>query len=111
MTDAGPLLTVADVTKRFGGVVALAGCTFDVARGTITGLIGPNGAGKTTLFKTIVPFLTGVRLAAAQQMLVGITLVALMILRPDGYCRNGENDGVVAARVARSWVIAAPGNA
>ena len=34
--------------------------------------------------KDVIPFLTGVRLAAAQQMLVGITLVALMIWRPDG---------------------------
>ncbi len=38
---------------RFGGVVALGGVSFDVARGQIRGLIGPNGSGKTTLFNCI----------------------------------------------------------
>jgi len=47
------LLTVTGVTKRFGGVEALAGCTFSVGERSITGLIGPNGAGKTTLFNVI----------------------------------------------------------
>jgi branched-chain amino acid transport system ATP-binding protein len=45
-----PLLSVRDVTVRFGGIVALDGVGFDVKRGDICGLIGPNGAGKTTLF-------------------------------------------------------------
>jgi len=35
MTEAGPLLAVVDVTKRFGGVAALAGRTFDVGPGTV----------------------------------------------------------------------------
>ena len=47
------LLTITSITKRFGGVEALAGCTVSVAEGSITGLIGPNGAGKTTLFNVI----------------------------------------------------------
>src|SRR3982074_2963582 len=48
-----PLLSIRDVSLPLGGVVALDGVSFDVARGTICGLIGPNGAGKTTLFNCL----------------------------------------------------------
>jgi branched-chain amino acid transport system ATP-binding protein len=47
------LLSVRDVTLRFGGIVALDGVSFDVSRGVVSGLIGPNGAGKTTVFNVI----------------------------------------------------------
>ena len=53
MSSKVPLLSVADVVKRFGGVVALGGVSFDVADRQICGLIGPNGSGKTTLFNCI----------------------------------------------------------
>ena len=47
------MLEVRDVTRRFGGVRALDGVSFDVRPGEILGFIGPNGAGKTTLFDVI----------------------------------------------------------
>jgi len=47
------LLSLREVTKRFGGVAAVAGVTFDVRRGEILGVIGPNGAGKTTLLNCV----------------------------------------------------------
>jgi ABC-type branched-subunit amino acid transport system ATPase component len=47
------MLEIEDVRLSFGGVKALAGATFAVARNRLTGLIGPNGAGKTTLFNVV----------------------------------------------------------
>ena len=47
------ILAIKGVGKRFGGVQALAGVSFGIARGAIYGLIGPNGAGKTTLFNLL----------------------------------------------------------
>ncbi|MBV9169130.1 MAG: ABC transporter ATP-binding protein [Chloroflexi bacterium] len=51
------LLQVDTVSRRFGGVRAVDGATFEVEAGSITGLIGPNGAGKTTAFNVISGFL------------------------------------------------------
>jgi branched-chain amino acid transport system ATP-binding protein len=48
-----PLLSIRDLSIRFGGVSALDRVSFDIADGLIVGLIGPNGAGKTSLFNCI----------------------------------------------------------
>ena len=47
------MLSLKNVSKRFGGVKAVDRCSFDVKENTITSLIGPNGAGKTTVFNII----------------------------------------------------------
>ena len=47
------LLSVRNVTKSFGGIVAVDDCSFVVEKNAIVGLIGPNGSGKTTLFNLI----------------------------------------------------------
>jgi branched-chain amino acid transport system ATP-binding protein len=54
MTDqAAPLLSVRELTVRFGGVVAVNKVSFDVRRGEVFTMIGPNGAGKTNVFNLI----------------------------------------------------------
>ena len=52
------LLSLRNVTRRFGGIVALDGVSFEVEEGQIAGLIGPNGAGKTTAFNVITRLYT-----------------------------------------------------
>src|SRR5687767_15916029 len=47
------MLTVAALTKRFGGFIAPNAVSVDVRQGEILGLIGPNGSGKTTCFNCI----------------------------------------------------------
>ena len=60
MTEAGevfasgkPLLSMRDVSMRFGGVQALSGVSFDVLPGELFAIIGPNGAGKTSIFNCL----------------------------------------------------------
>ena len=50
------MLEVRNLTKRFGGLLALSDASLDVPEGAIVGLLGPNGAGKTTCFTIIAGF-------------------------------------------------------
>jgi len=52
------ILEVTDVTKRFGGVVAVSGASLSVPEGAVVAVIGPNGAGKTSLFNVVSGFET-----------------------------------------------------
>ena len=49
-----PVLEVANIKKRFGGITAVDGVSFEVREGEILGIIGPNGCGKSTLFNCIL---------------------------------------------------------
>ena len=53
---SGPFLQVADLSMRFGGLLAVDGIAFDVRDREIFAIIGPNGAGKTTVFNCISGF-------------------------------------------------------
>ncbi len=79
-----PVLELAGVTKRFGGVIAVNACSLSLQPGRIYGLIGPNGSGKTTLFNCI----TGVELRDAGTI----------------HLRGHRIDGLVPHRVARLGV-------
>jgi branched-chain amino acid transport system ATP-binding protein len=52
------VIDVQNVSKSFGGLVAVKNCSLQVKRGSITGLIGPNGAGKSTLFNLVAGNIT-----------------------------------------------------
>jgi branched-chain amino acid transport system ATP-binding protein len=78
-----PILKVAQLTRRFGGLVAVNQLSFAVESGEVFGLIGPNGAGKTTVFSMLTGFLRPDfgRIAFRDHSLLG--------LPPHRICRRG----------------------
>ena len=71
------------MVKSFGGFHALAGCSLEIARGSITGIIGPNGAGKSTLFNVLGGLL------APESGDVSFEGRSILSLRPDERARIG----------------------
>jgi len=71
------------VVKSFGGFRALAGCSLEIARGSITGIIGPNDAGKSTLFNVLGGLL------APESGEVSFEGRSILSLRPDQRARIG----------------------
>ena len=71
------------MVKSFGGFRALAGCSLEIARDSITGIIGPNGAGKSTLFNVLGGLL------APESGEVSFEGRSILSLRPDQRARIG----------------------
>lgn len=98
------ILTVDDVTVRFGGVTALDAASFEVEPGQICGLIGPNGAGKTTLFNVVS------RLYTADSGCVVFDGVDVLSLPPHriteiGIARTFQNLGMFPASTVLENVV------
>ncbi len=77
------MLEVTGLTKRFGGLQAVAGVTFEMSETEIVGLIGPNGAGKTTVFNLISGFLV------PDQGRIVFKGKDLISLKPHAICKLG----------------------
>jgi ABC-type branched-subunit amino acid transport system ATPase component len=88
-----PLLEVVGLARHFGGLAALDGVSFTVARGEVVGLIGPNGSGKTTLLNVVsgrlAPLAGEVRFAGTP--ITGAT--------PEAVCRAGIAGTFQLARI------------
>src|SRR6476661_5029617 len=61
MGNPRPIVETHDLTKNYGRLPALTGCTLAVGRGEVFGLLGPNGSGKTTLLRLLMGFLRPTR--------------------------------------------------
>jgi ABC-2 type transport system ATP-binding protein len=79
---ASPAIHTVELTKRFGGTVALAGLSMTVPRGEIFGFLGPNGAGKTTAVKLLLGLL---RPTSGEGWLLGQPIGDLTTRRRIGY--------------------------
>jgi branched-chain amino acid transport system ATP-binding protein len=108
-----PLLSVAGLSKSFGGLRAVDDLSFDVEEGSITGIIGPNGAGKSTVFALLTGFFpaSGGAWSLAGRQLRGLAPEAIcargmvrtfQIVQPFSSMSVLENAMVAAAHRSRS---------
>ena len=93
------LLELRSVSRRFGGLQAVADLTMTVASGSIHGLIGPNGAGKSTVFNLI----TGVIPLSAGEIL--FKRARISGLRPSDICRRGVARTFQATALFREYTV------
>jgi branched-chain amino acid transport system ATP-binding protein len=77
------LLSIAGVSKRFRGLIAVDNVSCEVAEGSIVAVIGPNGAGKTTLFNLIAGMM------APDEGTITFAGARIDGLKPDAVCRRG----------------------
>lgn len=90
MAEAVPRLAVRNLTKAFGGLLAVSDVSLSVPEGLIFGLIGPNGAGKTTLFNVV----SGLYRATSGQVFFGgheITALPQHSIAALGVARTFQN--------------------
>ena len=90
---AETVLEVRNISKRFGGLKATNGVSFDLHQNEILSIIGPNGAGKSPLFNLITNFC---RIDEGDILYKGQSIVGLM---PDQVCRRG---------ITRTFQVAKP---
>jgi branched-chain amino acid transport system ATP-binding protein len=93
------LLELRSVSRRFGGLQAVADLTMTVASGSIHGLIGPNGAGKSTVFNLI----TGVIPLTAGE--IRFKRERISGLRPSDICRRGVARTFQATALFREYTV------
>jgi len=101
-----PILTVRDLTKRYGGLTAVNEVSFDVEPNEILSIIGPNGAGKSTIFKLISSFVKPTRGEVTYNGEV-ISGLAPHIVARKGVVRTFQETTVFKGMTARDTVIVA----
>ena len=101
-----PIIDVKDLTKRYGGLIAVNEVSFDVQEHEILSIIGPNGAGKSTIFKLISSFVkpTQGRVTFRGEIISGL---APHVVARKGVVRTFQETTIFKGLTARDSVIVA----
>ena len=101
-----PIIEIKDLTKRYGGLVAVNDVSFDVQEHEILSIIGPNGAGKSTIFKLISSFVkpTQGRVTFRGKIISGL---APHVVARKGVVRTFQETTIFKGLTARDSVIVA----